>query len=97
TDGMPETERFGLQSQMRRAVVSIPSNIAEGAGRSGKTEYVRFLHIARGSLMELDTQLWLGQDLGYLDYCNELKDALESVLVKLNGLIRSKQAGAKSA
>ena len=97
TDGMPETERFGLQSQMRRAVVSIPSNIAEGAGRGGKTEYVRFPHIARGSLMELDTQLWLGQDLGYLDYCNELKDALESVLVKLNGLIRSKQAGAKSA
>lgn len=47
--------------------------------------------------MELDTQPWLGQDLGYLDYCNELKDALESVLVKLNGLIRSNQAGAKSA
>ncbi len=97
SEGMPDAERFGLQGQMRRAVVSVPSNIAEGAARGRKAEYARYLHIARGSLMELDTQLWLSQDLGYLSYSNELKDAIESVLVKLNGLIRSKQAGSKSA
>ncbi len=93
---MPEQERFGLQSQLRRAAVSVPSNIAEGAARGGKTEYARFLQIARGSLMELDTQLWLCQDLGYFPYSDELKQMLQSVFVKLNGLIRSKQEGTKS-
>jgi four helix bundle protein len=97
TDGLPEKERYGLQSQIRRAVISIPSNIAEGAARGSKTEYVRFLQIARGSLMELDTQLWLCRDLGYLSYDEDLKSAMVSVLVKLNGLIRSKQNGNKRA
>ncbi|MBL0163600.1 MAG: four helix bundle protein [Xanthomonadales bacterium] len=93
---MPEHERFGLQSQLRRAAVSVPSNIAEGAARGGKTEYARFLQIARGSLMELDTQLWLCQDLGYFSYDDSLKQMLQSVFLKLNGLIRSKQEGIKS-
>ena len=93
---MPEHERFGLQSQLRRAAVSVPSNIAEGAARGGKAEYARFLQIARGSLMELDTQLWLCQDLGYFSYDDNLKQMLQSVFVKLNGLIRSKQEGIKS-
>ena len=93
---MPEHERFGLHSQLRRAAVSVPSNIAEGAARGGKTEYARFLQIARVSLMELDTQLWLRQDPGYFRYSDELKQMLQSVFVKLNGLIRSKQEGTKS-
>ena len=97
SDGMPKRERFGLQSQIRRAAVSVPSNIAEGAARGSKAEYTRFLHIARGSLMELDTQLWLSHDLGYLSYNDELKTAMESVLIKLNGLIRSKQIRSKIA
>ncbi|GAP65090.1 23S rRNA-associated protein [Mizugakiibacter sediminis] len=97
TDGMPGKERYGLQSQIRRAVTSIPSNIAEGAARGSKAEYMRFLQIARGSLMELDTQLLLGQDLGYLGYDDGLRSAMESVLVKLNGLISSKQTGGKRA
>jgi four helix bundle protein len=92
SDSFPERERYGLQSQIRRAAVSIPSNIAEGAARGSKAEYVRFMHIARGSLMELDTQLWLAKDLGYCDYDKDLKAALESILMKLNRLIRSKQA-----
>ena len=57
TADFPEGERFGLVSQMRRCAVSVPSNIAEGYGRDHRKEYVRHLSIARGSLMELETQL----------------------------------------
>ena len=57
TESFPEREKYGLISQMRRCVVSIPSNIAEGAARNTKKEFVNFLHIAQGSLAELETQL----------------------------------------
>jgi len=59
TAGFPTEERYGLAQQMRRAAVSIPSNIAEGAGRNGAKEYLHFIGIARGSLAELETQLQL--------------------------------------
>ncbi|HLD08620.1 MAG TPA: four helix bundle protein [Methylophilaceae bacterium] len=59
TAGFPVEERYGLAQQMRRAAVSIPSNIAEGAGRNGAKEYLQFIGIARGSLAELETQLQL--------------------------------------
>jgi four helix bundle protein len=62
----PVQELYGLTAQMRRAAVSIPSNIAEGAARGSRREWVRFLGIARGSLAELDTQLEIAQRLGYL-------------------------------
>lgn len=62
-DSLPERERFGLADQMRRASISIPSNIAEGSKRSSKREYVQFLRIAHGSLAELETQLLLTREL----------------------------------
>ena len=66
TAGYPSEERFGLISQMRRAAVSIPSNLAEGAARSSNNEFRNFLSIARGSLSELDTQLDLSEELGFI-------------------------------
>jgi four helix bundle protein len=65
TRGFPGDERFGLIVQMRRAAVSVPSNIAEGQVRQGRKEFVQFLSHAEGSLAELDTQLTLAVDLGY--------------------------------
>ena len=63
----PADERYALGDQLRRAVVSIPSNIAEGNGRDSRSEYARFLSIARGSLFEVQTQLDLASRLGYVN------------------------------
>ena len=63
----PKDEKFGLTSQIRRAVVSIPSNIAEGYGRKTITDYIRFLYITYGSICELETQIMLSGDLDYID------------------------------
>ncbi|WP_296892131.1 four helix bundle protein [Thiobacillus sp.] len=65
TSNFPAQEQYGLVSQMRRAAVSIPSNLAEGAARDGNREFARFLSIARGSLSELDTQCQIAMRLGY--------------------------------
>lgn len=66
TKALPDTERYGLTSQLQRAAVSIPSNLAEGYGRGGK-DYRRFVLISRGSLMEVETQLEIAVRLGYFD------------------------------
>jgi len=67
TETLPANEKFGLASQMRRAAVSIPSNIAEGAGRKSKKEFINFLSIALGSMSELDTLLLLAKELGFVE------------------------------
>ena len=67
TSGFPTDERFGLTAQVRRAAVSVPSNIAEGRGRGSDPEFVRYCSIAYGSLMEVETQLELARRLGFLN------------------------------
>ena len=87
----PEEEKFGLVSQMRRASISIPCNIAEGAARQGKREFKNFLSMAQGSLSELDTQLELAILLGYISTgdLREIADQLLRIDKMLSGLIRS--------
>ena len=82
----PAGERYALTDQLRRAVVSIPSNIAEGSGRASNKDYAHFLSIARGSLYETLTQLQIAQDLGYIDgydSCNELAQEVGRMLTSL--------------
>lgn len=90
TDKFPQEEIYGLTSQMRRAAVSIPSNIAEGRMRGTKADYVNFLRIANGSGAELETQLLITQQLGktaHLDY-TEVSALLNEVMRMLNAMIR---------
>lgn len=90
TKDFPQHEVFGLSSQMRRCAVSVPSNIAEGCGRGTAPETIRFLHIARGSLYELETQCYLAFDQNYLQSngLNEVLDLITKSKQMLNGFIR---------
>jgi four helix bundle protein len=86
----PSSERFGLVSQIRRAAVSIPSNIAEAHGRDSDAERVQFLRVARGSVLELQTQALISGDLGFLDdsAVQALVGPSEIVVRQLNRLIQ---------
>ena len=90
TKKFPPNEQFGLASQMQRSAVSIPSNIAEGFCREGDKEFRRFLLIARGSAAELETQLAIANDLGYIDdkTCDKLTESLVQLHKMINGLLR---------
>jgi four helix bundle protein len=97
TQAFPRIETYGLTSQLRRAAVSIPSNIAEGQGRLSRGELRQFLGNARGSLAELETQLFIAKDLGYLDRNQSdclFNDTAEIGRI-LNGLLASLSIGKK--
>lgn len=87
----PKEERYGLVNQMRRASVSIPSNIAEGAARNHSKEFARFLYIALSSGAEIETQIIIATRLGYLNQQNSeiLLNKLTSIQKMIQGLIRS--------
>ena len=93
TLNFPPEERLGLSQQMRRAAVSVPSNIAEGAARSGKREFANFVSIARGSLSELHTQCLIAVDLRYLPQDHAAFASLERVSKLLTGLYQQLSAG----
>ena len=91
TNAFPKEERFGITSQIRRAAVSIPSNIAEGYGRKTTKEYIQALYIAYGSVCELETQILLSSDLGYIktEELEQLQKNLDDIERMLKGLIKS--------
>ena len=85
----PKEELFGLQSQVRRAAVSVPANIAEGAARKTTAELIQFLYVANGSLSELDTHLEIAKRLGYVEDSSELQSQLDDVQSQLLTVIES--------
>ena len=94
TTGFPDNERYGLVSQIRRACMSIPTNIAEGCGRGSQNDLARFIDIASGSASEVDYQLQLALDLGYLhgnhyaDLAQKVKE-IRRMLTAFNKTVRS--------
>ncbi|MBU4320898.1 MAG: four helix bundle protein [Nitrospinae bacterium] len=91
TEKFPQTEKFGLISQMRRASSSICTNLLEGSHRLGRKEFRQFVGIAKGSAGELKYQILLSKDLGYLaerEYL-DLRDEIEQISMMLNGLVKS--------
>ena len=86
--GLPKEEMYGLGDQIRRAVVSVPSNIAEGYGRGGDADFKRFLAISRGSLFEVKTQLQLAEGIGLLKINEEVWNLIEEVGKLINGLVK---------
>jgi len=97
TRAFPADERFGLTAQMRRVVVSVPSNIAEGQARRGRKEFVQFLSHAEGSLAELDTPLTLAVELGYCRPCDAQGSVatiaeLQKMIASLRGKLAARLA-----
>ena len=93
TKSFPADERFGLTAQLRRAAVSVPSNIAEGQARHSGPDFRLFLHQARGSLAEVQTQMLIARNLKYIsaEACTAIEERVEELARILNGLIRSIQ------
>ena len=87
TSKFPNDEKYGLTSQMKRSAVSIPSNIAEGYGRKTTADYIRMLYIAYGSVCELETQVLLAGDLGYIE--QSPLDALKSDIAEVERMLKA--------
>jgi four helix bundle protein len=92
TQAFPREELFGLTAQMRRAAISVPSNIAEGAARASAKEFVHFLILARGSLSELETQLVIARELSYVAGTTDVDTLMDRVFRLIAGLISSNKA-----
>lgn len=90
TKKFPVAEQFGLTSQIRRSAVSIPSNIAEGAGHNYKKEFIQFLYIALGSLAELETQIIISYNLGFIqsEEFNDCVEKMKKISNQIVGLIK---------
>ena len=84
-----EEENYALSDQVRRCAVSVPSNIAEGSGRNSPKEFVQFLYIAFGSINELETQLIIAKEIGYLKDIEEIRNKILEIKKMLNSLITS--------
>jgi four helix bundle protein len=93
TEKFPAVETYGLRAQIRRTAISIPSNLAEGAGRAGPREFARFVAIARGSLSELETQLLIAADLGYLQRDYDVFERIDRLSRLFTGLHRKLAVG----
>ena len=88
SDAFPKSEIYGLTSQLRRAAVSIPSNIAEGAARGSDKEFLYFLNIASGSLAEVETQIIIAKRLGYVTTEEQILESVKTIRKMLAGLIK---------
>ena len=91
TQKFPDAEMYGITRQLRRAAISIPSNISEGASRNSTTERKRFYRIARSSLVEIDTQLEISVCLRYLnsDFVDQITEVMNKIFAKLTKLIQN--------
>ena len=87
TRDFPKEEMYGLASQMRRAAISYPSNVAEGAARNSKSEYIRYIYIALGSLSELETQIIISKNLGYISDIENFLSEIEILRKKTYRLV----------
>jgi len=92
TANFPHEEKFGLVSQLRRASVSVASNIAEGAGRKSTKEYINFLYISISSLAELETQYIIANKLNYLEDIDPIIDEIKVIILMTNSIIKKLQA-----
>jgi len=88
TGSFPKEEVYGLTSQIRRAAVSVPSNIAEGSARQSDKEFIQFLYIALGSVVEVETQFIIALRIGYLERTEEIIKEAESIRRMILGLIK---------
>ncbi len=86
---LPKEETYALSDQIRRSAVSVPSNIAEGSSRNSKKEFIQFLYISLGSLCELETQLLIAKNVGYISSTEKMKSEIISIKKMLNALITS--------
>jgi four helix bundle protein len=94
TKDFPQEEKYGLVSQLKRASISIPTNIAEGAARKSKKEFLNFLSIARGSLAEIDTLILLSEDLCFINSSQSasIMNKLQHISILLSGLMKKVNA-----